>query len=324
MYPLEDIRKTIESDLERFDSFYKESVKSSNLLLNRIMIYTLKHKGKQIRPMLVLLSARLWGDVNESTLRAATFIELLHNATLIHDDVVDNAKKRRGFLSVNAIWKNKIAVLAGDYLLAKGMMIALNHNDFDMLNMISETVRMMSEGEIVQMDIARRLNVTEEKYYEIIEKKTASLTASCCAIGTASTNAPHDKIQKMKRFGHYAGMAFQIRDDVFDYQPDNKSGKDYGNDLKEHVLTLPLIHLLDKSSPLERKKIIWQIRHRNNDKKTRQYIIDKVHDNGCIKYAEDKMNEFIRLAMNELQDVQDSIYKETLITLLMYCAKRDM
>ena len=178
MYPLEDIRKTIESDLERFDSFYKESVKSSNLLLNRIMIYTLKHKGKQIRPMLVLLSARLWGDVNESTLRAATFIELLHNATLIHDDVVDNAKKRRGFLSVNAIWKNKIAVLAGDYLLAKGMMIALNHNDFDMLNMISETVRMMSEGEIAQMDIARRLNVTEEKYYEIIEKKTAWLKDS--------------------------------------------------------------------------------------------------------------------------------------------------
>ncbi len=324
MYSLEEIRKTIESELERFDLFYKDAIKSSNMLLNSIMSYTLKHKGKQIRPMLVLLSARLWGEINESTLRAATFIELLHNATLIHDDVVDNTNKRRGFLSVNGIWKNKAAVLAGDYMLAKGMMIALNNNDYVMLNMISETVKMMSEGEIAQMDMARRLNITEEKYYEVIEKKTASLTASCCAIGAASMNVPHETIQKMRRFGLYAGMAFQIRDDIFDYQPGNKSGKDSGNDIKEHVVTLPLISLLDRSNTLERKKIIWQIRHRSENKNVRRDIINKVRDKDCIRYAEDKMNEFIKLAMNELQDIQDSEYKEALIALLMYCAKRDM
>ena len=216
MTTLDDIKSAVSNELFQFEDFYKNALHSDNFLLDKIGRYTLKHKGKQLRPLFVFLSAKCFGNVNESTFRAATFIELLHSATLIHDDVVDDAAERRGFASINAMYKNKIAVLAGDYLLSKGMMIALENRDYQMLDMISETVRNMSEGEIFQLEKAKNFDISEEDYYQIIEKKTAALIASCCAIGAVSAGATPEQVEAMRQFGIYAGTAFQIRDDIFD------------------------------------------------------------------------------------------------------------
>ena len=323
MTTLEDIKAAVSQELEQFDAFYKEALHSDNFLLDKVGRYTLKHKGKQLRPLFVFLSAKCFGEVNDSTYRAATFIELLHSATLIHDDVVDDAAERRGFASINALYKNKIAVLAGDYLLSKGMMIALEKHDYQMLDMISETVKNMSEGEIFQLEKAKKFDITEEDYYKIIEKKTASMIGSCCAIGAVSTGADADQVEAMRKFGILAGTAFQIRDDVFDYQPDNKSGKGYGNDIREHKMTLPLIHLLKESSAFERTMIINKIRLSGKRKNTIKEIIKKAYEKKSLQYCEEKMQDFVQQADNQLNIINDSEAKNALKELMYYCIKRE-
>ena len=323
MATLDDIKSAVSKELEQFEVFYQNALHSDNFLLDKIGRYTLKHKGKQLRPLFVFLSAKCFGEVNESTYRAATFIELLHSATLIHDDVVDDAAERRGFASINAMYKNKIAVLAGDYLLSKGMMIALENRDYQMLDMISETVRNMSEGEIFQLEKAKKFDISEDDYYQIIEKKTAALIASCCAIGAVSTCANSAQVEAMRQFGINAGTAFQIRDDIFDYQPDNKSGKGYGNDIREHKMTLPLIHLLKNSTAIERTLIISKIRLSGKRKKTIDSIIQKANEKNSLAYCVEKMNFFTQQAENQLERVENSDAKEALKQLLYYCVKRN-
>ena len=324
MATLDDIKSAVSKELEQFEVFYQNALHSDNFLLDKIGRYTLKHKGKQLRPLFVFLSAKCFGEVNESTYRAATFIELLHSATLIHDDVVDDAAERRGFASINAMYKNKIAVLAGDYLLSKGMMIALENRDYQMLDMISETVRNMSEGEIFQLEKAKKFDISEDDYYQIIEKKTAALIASCCAIGAVSTCANSAQVEAMRQFGINAGTAFQIRDDIFDYQPDNKSGKGYGNDIREHKMTLPLIHLLKNSTAIERTLIIGKIRLSGKRKKTIDDIIQKANDKNSLQYCKERMNYFAHQAENQLDSIKDCEAKEALKNLLYYCVKREL
>lgn len=324
MTALDDIKSAVSDELAQFEEFYQDALHSDNFLLDRIGRYTLKHKGKQLRPLFVFLSAKCFGAVNESTYRAATFIELLHSATLIHDDVVDDAAERRGFASINALYKNKIAVLAGDYLLSKGMMIALEKHDYQMLDMISETVKNMSEGEIFQLEKAKKFDISEDDYYKIIEKKTASMIGSCCAIGAVSTGASSELVEAMRKFGIYAGTAFQIRDDIFDYQPDNKSGKGYGNDIREHKMTLPLIHLLKESSSIERTLIISKIRLSGKRRSTIDEIIKKANEKNSLQYCEEKMNYFIQQADNQLNAIADSEAKQALKELMYYCVKRNI
>lgn len=321
---LDDIKSAVSNELERFEAFYKDALHSDNFLLDKIGRYTLKHKGKQLRPVFVILSAKCFGEVNESTFRAATFIELLHSATLIHDDVVDDAAERRGFASINALYKNKIAVLAGDYLLSKGMMIALENRDYQMLDMISETVKNMSEGEIFQLEKAKKFDISEDDYYKIIEKKTASLIASCCAIGAVSTGATPEQVETMRQFGINAGIAFQIRDDIFDYQPNNHSGKGYGNDIREHKMTLPLIHILKNSSAIERTLIISKIRLSGKRQKTIDSIIRQANEKNSLQYCEEKMNFFIQQAENQLNNIKDCDSRTALKQLLYYCIKREI
>lgn len=324
MTTLDDIKSAVSDELQQFEAYYKDALHSDNFLLDRIGRYTLKHKGKQLRPLFVFLSAKCFGAVNESTYRAATFIELLHSATLIHDDVVDDAAERRGFASINALYKNKIAVLAGDYLLSKGMMIALEKHDYQMLDMISETVKNMSEGEIFQLEKAKKFDISEDDYYKIIEKKTASMIGSCCAIGAVSTGASSELVEAMRKFGIYAGTAFQIRDDIFDYQPDNKSGKGYGNDIREHKMTLPLIHLLKESSSIERTLIISKIRLSGKRRSTIDEIIKKANEKNSLQYCEEKMNYFIQQADNQLNAIADIEAKQALKELMYYCVKRNI
>ena len=324
MTTLDDIKSVVSDELSQFEAFYKDALHSDNFLLDRIGRYTLKHKGKQLRPLFVFLAAKCFGEVNDSTFRAATFIELLHSATLIHDDVVDDAAERRGFASINAMYKNKIAVLAGDYLLSKGMMIALENRDYQMLNMISETVRNMSEGEIFQLEKAKKFDISEDDYYQIIEKKTAALIASCCSIGAVSAGATPEQIEAMRQFGINAGTAFQIRDDIFDYQPDNASGKGYGNDIREHKMTLPLIHLLKNSSAIERTLIISKIRLSGKRRRTIDSIIQKANGKNSLAYCEEKMNFFAQQAENQLNNIVDSDAKDALKQLLYYCIKRNI
>ena len=324
MTTLDDIKSAVSNELSQFEDFYKNALHSDNFLLDKIGRYTLKHKGKQLRPLFVFLSAKCFGELNESTYRAATFIELLHSATLIHDDVVDDAAERRGFASINAMYKNKIAVLAGDYLLSKGMMIALENRDYQMLDMISETVRNMSEGEIFQLEKAKNFDISEEDYYQIIEKKTAALIASCCAIGAVSAGATPEQVEMMRQFGINAGTAFQIRDDIFDYQPDNNSGKGYGNDIREHKMTLPLIHILKNSTAIERTLIINKIRLTGKRKSTVNEIIRKANEKNSLAYCAKKMDFFTQQAENQLVTIPDCEAKTALKELLYYCIKREI
>lgn len=320
---LDEIKSVVAPELSRFDDYYSDALRSDNSLLDKIGAYSLKHKGKQLRPLFVFLSAKCFGEVNDSTYRAATFIELLHSATLIHDDVVDDASERRGMASINALYKNKIAVLSGDYLLAKGMMIALQNKEYQMLDMISEAVAKIGDGEISQLEKARKMDVSEDEYYQIIEKKTASLIASCCAIGAVSTNAGTQQVETMRQFGTYAGMAFQIRDDIFDYQPDNMTGKGFGNDIKEHNMTLPLIHLLKESSPVEREVIKGKILLCGKKMRTIKKIIALANEKNSLEYCTEKMNEYIQEAENQLDKIEESEAKAALKKLMYYCVNRE-
>lgn len=323
MTSLDEIKKSIETELKQFNVFLDDSLKSSTPLLNKILRYVLKQKGKQIRPLFVLLSAKCHGEINENTYRAAAFIELLHTATLIHDDVVDDSDKRRGLFSLNALWKNKIAVLVGDYLLSKGMILALENKDYQMLESISETVKSMSEGEIYQMEKARRMDITEEDYYDIIKRKTASLITSCCVLGALSARANEIQVEKMRQFGTSVGIAFQIKDDIFDYQTNNKTGKPVGNDIQEHKMTLPLIHLLNISNKSERRSIIRNIKYHSDEPEVCAKIINRVQENHCIDYAEERMNDFVEEALTQLSEIKDSEALTSLKNLVEFCIKRE-
>lgn len=323
MTSLDEIKKSIETELKQFNVFLDDSLKSSTPLLNKILRYVLKQKGKQIRPLFVLLSAKCHGEINENTYRAAAFIELLHTATLIHDDVVDDSDKRRGLFSLNALWKNKIAVLVGDYLLSKGMILALENKDYKMLESISETVKSMSEGEIYQMEKARRMDITEEDYYDIIKRKTASLIASCCVLGALSVNADEIQVERMRQFGTSVGIAFQIKDDIFDYQTNNKTGKPVGNDIQEHKMTLPLIHLLNISNKSERRSTIRNIKYHSDEPEVCAKIINRVQENHCIDYAEGKMNDFVEDAISHLSEIKDSEALTSLKNLVEFCINRE-
>ena len=295
----------IEHELQLFEEKFKVAVKSNVSMLDRIMRYVVKRKGKQLRPMFVFLSAKLFGEANESTYRAASLVELLHTATLVHDDVVDDSLERRGFFSVYALWKNKASVLVGDYLLAKGLLLSLENNDFRILQFLSDAVRQMSEGELLQMEKSRSLNLDEQVYFEIIKNKTASLLASACAAGAWSTSQQEDTAIKMKAFGEKVGIAFQIKDDLFDYASQDV-GKPTGNDIKEKKLTLPLIYALNNVDRDTKRKMIYIIKNENTSKSKVKYIIDVVEKSGGIGYTANKMNEYKKQALDLLHSLPPS------------------
>ena len=311
----------IARELDVFESVFKDSVKSNVPLLDRIMKYVVRTKGKQLRPMFVLLSAKLTGGINESTYRAASLVELLHTATLVHDDVVDESMERRGFFSVYALWKTKISVLVGDYLLAKGLLLSLDHNDFTILQILSRAVKQMSEGELLQLEKARNLNIDEEIYLTIIKNKTASLLASACSAGAYSATGDAEIAEKMRQFGEWVGLAFQIKDDLFDYGSDN-IGKPTGNDIKEKKLTLPLIYTLSKADKKLKRELIYIIKNQNRIREKINFIIQTVADAGGIKYAEDKMFYYRDKALAILNDFPESEEKKALNELVRFTTDR--
>lgn len=317
------IKKPIQSEMELFEKKFYESMKSQVALLNRITYYIVNRKGKQMRPMFVFLTAKMLnqGAINERTYRGASVIELIHTATLVHDDVVDDSNRRRGFFSINALWKNKIAVLVGDYLLSKGLLLSIDNGDFDLLQIISVAVREMSEGELLQIEKARRLDITEAIYYEIIRKKTATLIASCCALGAKSVIDDTILVEKMRQFGELIGMAFQIKDDLFDYT-DDAIGKPTGIDIKEQKITLPLIYVLNHCSPSEKSWLINSIKNHNKDKKRVKEVIAFVIAQKGLEYAEKKMIDFQNEALSLLENFPDSDYKASLILMVNYVIHR--
>lgn len=318
---LKTIQAPISEELAYFEKYFRSAMRTDVALLDRITRYLIKRKGKQMRPMMVLLSAGVCGGINASTYRGAALVELLHTATLIHDDVVDDADRRRGFFSINALWKNKIAVLVGDFLLSRGLLMALEHDDFQLLKIVSNAVKMMSEGELLQMEKARRLNIDEAVYLDIIRQKTASLFASCCETGAASATDDPEITERMRLFGEKVGIAFQIKDDLFDYGADDV-GKPRAIDIKEKKMTLPLIHILNKASWAERRKLINIVRNHNTDPKKVQYLIDYVFDNGGIDYSQGVMLDYIREAEEILAQFPDSPEKQSLIDLVKYSVER--
>ena len=311
----------IAKELQIFESRFKASVESNIPLLDRIMKYVVKTKGKQLRPMFVLLSAKLTGEINDSTYRAASLVELLHTASLVHDDVVDESFERRGFFSVFALWKAKTSVLVGDYLLAKGMLLALDNDDFKILQILSRPVKLMSEGELWQMEKTRSLNIDEETYFKIITGKTASLLASACSAGAFSSTHDLEIAEKMRLFGENVGIAFQIKDDLFDYGKDDV-GKPTGNDIKEKKLTLPLIYTLDKVDRKRRNELIYIIKNQNRIREKIDVVIDTVQKAGGIEYATQKMHEYRNNALNILREFDDNEVRRTLEELVNYTTDR--
>lgn len=317
------IKQPIQDEMELFEKKFYQSMSSKVALLNRITYYVVNRKGKQMRPMFVFLTAKMLADgtVNERTYRGACVIELIHTATLVHDDVVDDSNRRRGFFSINALWKNKIAVLVGDFLLSKGLLLSIDHGDFDLLRIISVAVREMSEGELLQIEKARRLDITEDIYYEIIRQKTATLIAACCALGAKSVSEDLAQVETMRKFGELIGMAFQIKDDLFDYT-DEAIGKPTGIDIKEQKMTLPLIYALNNCSPKEKSWCINSIKNHNKDKKRVREVIQFVKDKNGLSYAERKMVEFQKEALALIAGFPESVYKESLVLMVNYVIER--
>lgn len=322
MSRLDDIKQPVQHHLDEFEKRFRASMKSTVPLLDIITRYIIKRKGKQMRPMFVFLSADIHGEVGNSTYVAASLIELLHTATLVHDDVVDDSNERRGFFSINALWKNKVAVLVGDYLLSKGLLLSLDSNEFQLLKLVSEATREMSEGELLQIEKARKLDIDESIYFEIIRKKTASLIASCCSSGAASVGADEETIRKMSLFGEKVGIAFQIKDDLFDYGSRNMTGKPNGIDIKEQKMTLPLIYLLNHSDKSDKRKVINIIKNHNNNPDKVRYVIDKVNQSGGIEYAREKMKTYHAAAIELLAEFPDSPSKTSLKALVDYTIER--
>jgi len=323
MKTVSQIKQPIEYEMELFEKKFQLSMYSKVSLLNRITHYVVNRKGKQMRPMFVFLIAKIFnnGEVNDRTYRGASVIELIHTATLVHDDVVDESAKRRGFFSINALWKNKIAVLVGDFLLSKGLLLSIDNNDFDLLKIISTAVREMSEGELLQIEKARKLDITESVYFEIIRKKTATLIAACCEMGSQSVMAPKTEVENMRQFGEYIGMAFQIKDDLFDYGT-QKIGKPTGIDIKEQKMTLPLIYTLNNCSKKEKRWVVNSIKNYNNDKVRVKELIHFVKKKGGLDYAVSKMKEYQKMALAILQQYPDSTYKESLELMVNYVIDR--
>jgi octaprenyl-diphosphate synthase len=312
----------IETELKIFESRFKEAVRSQAApLLDRIMRYIVKRKGKQLRPMFVLLSAKLCGEINEPAYRAASLVELLHTATLVHDDVVDDSMERRGFFSTYALWKAKANVLIGDYLLAKGLALSLEHKDHRVLQILSDAVQKMSEGELLQLEKARSLNLKEDIYFEIIRNKTASLLASACSAGAWSTSNDEMITERMRLFGEKTGMAFQIKDDLFDYTSE-KIGKPTGNDIKEKKLTLPLIYTLNKVDKATRRAIIYILKNKNEDKEKVKWVIHQVEEAGGIDYARDIMNVYKQEALDILHQFPESPIRKGLEELVLFVTDR--
>lgn len=322
MSKLNDIKAPLSKHLKRFDSIFRSQMKSKVPLLDKITRYIIKSRGKQMRPLFVFLTAGMCGEISDRSYRAASLIELLHTATLVHDDVVDESYKRRGFFSLNALWRNKISVLVGDYLLSRGLMIAVKNNDHDLLKIVSEAVEQMSEGELLQIEKARKLDISETVYFDIIRKKTASLIASCCASGSASANADGKTVEQFREMGENVGIAFQIKDDLFDYEQNENADKPGAIDIKERKMTLPLIYLLQNSSWIERRKIIFTIKNHNNNPEKVAKVIQKVKSIGGLEYAETKMIEYRGKALDFISDFEDSEYKSSLIKLIMFTTER--
>lgn len=315
------VTEIIGKELLEFETKFSEAVKSNIPLLDTVMKYIIKRKGKQLRPMFVFLSAKLHGPINESTYRAAALVEMLHTATLVHDDVVDESHERRGFFSVNAVWKNKIAVLVGDYLLSKGLLLSTTHNEFEHLRILSDAIRQMSEGELLQIEKTRKLNINEAVYFEIIKNKTASLLSSACGVGAYSTSNSREICDRMKLFGEKAGIAFQIKDDLFDYGKEDV-GKPTGNDIKEKKMTLPLIYTLNNVEKGTRREIVYIVKNNNRDKQKVQWVIDTVVKTGGIKYAQQKMIEYRDEALNILKLYPASAVSNALAELVCFTTDR--
>lgn len=319
---VDQIKAPIEAEMAEFELKFKASMKSSVPLLDKITHYIVKRKGKQLRPMFVFLSAKMVGEMNDSTYRAASLIELLHTATLVHDDVVDDSNERRGFFSVNALWKNKIAVLVGDFLLSRGLLLSVDNKDFHLLGLVSNAVREMSEGELLQIEKARKLDIDEAVYFDIIRKKTASLIASCCACGAASVTKDEQVVEQLRAFGEAVGIAFQIKDDLFDYGDGSNIGKPTGIDIKEKKMTLPLIFALNNASYFEKRRIINIVKNNNNNPKKVAEVIDFVIKSGGIQYAEKKMNEYKNTALQLLEQFSDNPSRASLQALVKYTTER--
>jgi len=322
MSKIDQIRKPVQRELAEFDRFFKEITRSEIPLLDLVLNYMIRSKGKQLRPLFVFLSARMLGEVNRSTYLAATSIELLHSATLIHDDVVDDSYERRCMFSINALWKNKIAILAGDYLLSKGLLIATQEKEYETLDMISTAVKEMSEGELLQLEKSRKLNMDEETYFKIIRKKTASLIGASMAVGAHSVCKDPALIERMKEIGILAGLAFQIRDDIFDFQPKGIIGKPIGNDIKDKKITLPLIHVLNHAGFAEKRKMIRIVKRKNHrDEKVNQ-LIALVTERGGVEYALEQMNHFAGEAKGRLHEFPDNEVREALLELIDFVVTR--
>ncbi|MBC7653337.1 MAG: polyprenyl synthetase family protein [Oligoflexus sp.] len=321
MLKLDQIKKPIEKEIDAFEEKFKASMQSSVPLLDRITHYIVKRKGKQMRPMFVFFSANICGGITESTYRAASLVELLHTATLVHDDVVDNSFERRGFFSINALWKNKIAVLVGDYLLAKGLQLSVDNNEFKQLKIVSDAVQQMSEGELLQIEKVRKMDISEAIYYEVIRQKTASLIASCCAAGASSAGADEETIKLMHSFGENIGIAFQIKDDLFDFGVDDV-GKPKGIDIKEKKVTLPLIYALNKAETTEKKKMINLVKNHEDDPLKINQIINFVQQSGGLAYAEEQMMKYQAKAFDIISKFPDSSSKTGLEQLVRFTTER--
>ena len=320
---VDQLKKPIAKEMELFEDKFSSSMRSHVALLNRITHYIVNRKGKQMRPMFVFMVAKMLEEkeVNERCYRAASVIELIHTATLVHDDVVDESYQRRGFFSINALWKNKIAVLVGDYLLSKGLLLCIDHKDFDLLEIISVAVREMSEGELLQIEKTRRLDIDESIYMEIIRQKTATLIASCCALGAASVHASPETIEQLRQFGEDIGIAFQIKDDLFDYG-ETKIGKPTGIDIREKKMTLPLIHAINKSDTKQKKWLIESVKHHNKDKKRVKSVIAFVKEQGGLAYATAQMHAYKDKALAQLHAFPRNEFRDTLEEMVRYVIER--
>jgi len=323
MSAVDKIKAPIKAEMEKFEPFFRASMQTKVPLLNVIMNYILRRKGKQMRPMFVFLTSKmLQNNIEDSTYTAASLIELLHTATLVHDDVVDESNERRGVFSINALWKSKISVLVGDYLLSKGLLLAVENNEYELLKIVSVAVKELSEGELLQIQHSRKLKITEDIYYNIIRKKTAALIAACTACGAKSTGADDEMVEKMRVFGQYVGMAFQIKDDLLDYQNNGSIGKPTGNDIKEKKLTLPIIHVLKNASVSDQKRILGIVKRQNKNKKKVQEVIDFVIENGGLDYTIQKMHEYQQKALELLKEIPEGDSKESMIELVNYVVNR--
>lgn len=320
---VDEIKANVAPEMKIFEEKFRESMKSDVVLIDKITHYITKRKGKQMRPMFVFLTAKMLnGSVNDVSYTAASLIELSHTASLVHDDVVDDANERRGFFSVNALWKNKIAVLVGDFLLATGLKISVETNQYRLLAIVSNAVQEMAEGELLQIEKARKLDITEDIYFNIIRQKTASLIASCCAAGAASVTQDETVIKKMEKFGTLVGMAFQIKDDIFDYGDDKEIGKPTGNDIRERKITLPLIYALNNSSPDIKNRLIRIVKKHNEEPKRVKEAIHLVIESGGITYAHGKMLEYRDKALQLIEDIPENPAKKTLLGLVEYTVNR--